>query len=544
MVKIQVYYCMEKIIYRFVALTAIFIGLSACKKDEVILNLTYESEEIAAEGKEVVMSVESNTDWTAASSADWVLVQPEQGSGNATLVVTVSANKVEEARKATVTLLGGGLTSEVTISQAPYVLKVPEAADAIEGKEQGAAGETIVLSVAEIPHAHTYKWYRDGKEVQNTEERTLSVIAGGTYTVAGENGLGEGPKSPEKKVSFSTDYVFDTANASYEGGDYNNAYKVEFSKSIDEQTEIGATVIFYEEKPDYKNIILPARSYKAIPPYLNDYTAVGTIATNNEYALEGTRFYIKKDGQIVSETVNYVKENGGTLEVAYVGGTYTIKGSLDCFVTTTEVDPDWGEYQVPVDSGTFTFEYSGKLEFENNWRDWGVYYFDEDFLDDDYDLGKVSTAYLKYGGTKDYGTPVWGLELWGGDQSTAGYDVFATFFAARDTIPEGRYTIASEPGKAVRGTAERGYYLKPAYYGMNCKRWNPEISDYDQAILGQPVQESYLDIEKTGEGEYTISYMLVDSRKHKITAKYSGHVEILGGNGASASSSPASLKSR
>ena len=95
MVKIQVYYCMEKIIYRFVALTAIFIGLSACKKDEVILNLNYESEEIAAEGKEVVMSVESNTDWTAGSCADWVLVQPEQGSGNATLVVTVSANKVE-----------------------------------------------------------------------------------------------------------------------------------------------------------------------------------------------------------------------------------------------------------------------------------------------------------------------------------------------------------------------------------------------------------------------------------------------------------------
>lgn len=533
MAKIQVYYFMKKIIYRFVALTAIFIGLSACKKDEVILNLTYESEEIAAEGKEVVMSVESNTDWTATSSADWVLVQPEQGSGNATLVVTVSANKVEEARKATVTLLGGGLTSEVTISQAPYVLKVPEAAGAIEGKEQGAAGETIVLSVAEIPHAHTYKWYRDGKEVQNTEERTLSVMTGGTYTVAGENGLGEGPKSPEKKVSFSTDYVFDTAKASYEGGDYNNAYKVEFSKSIDEQTEIGATVIFYEEKPDYKNIILPARSYKAVQPYLNNYTAVGTIAPNNEYALEGTRFYIKKDGQIVSETVNYVKENGGTLEVAYAGGTYTIKGSLGCFVMTTVVDPEWGEYQVSADSGTFTFEYSGKLEFENNWRDWNVYYYDDDFLDEDYDLGKVRAAYLKYGGTEDYGTPVWGLELWSADQSTAGYDVFATFFAARDTIPEGRYTIASEPKKAVRGTAERGYYLKPTYYGMTCKHWNPEIVNYDQAILGQPVEESYLDIEKTGEGEYTISYVLVDSRKHKITANYSGHVEILDGSSSS-----------
>lgn len=526
---------MKKIIYRIVAIAAIFIGLSACKKDEVILNLTYESVEIAAEGQEVNIEVESNTDWTVTSSSDWVAFQPAQGSGNATVVATVSANKVEEARKATVVVRGGGLTRDVTISQAPYVLKVPEAAGAIEGKEKGAAGETIVLTVAEIPHAQTYKWYRDGKEVQNTEERSLETVVAGTYTVAGENGLGVGPVSPEKKVSFSTEYVFNAAKASYEGGDYNNAYKVEFSKSIDEQTEIGATVIFYEEKPDYNNILLPARSYKAIQPYKNNYTAVGTIAPNNEYALEGTRFYIKKNGLLVSESVNYVKEDGGSLEVSYAGGTYTIKGSLDCFIMSTVVDPEWGEYQIAKDSDKFTFEYSGKLEFENNWRDWNVYYYDDDFLDEDYDLGKVRAAYLKYGGTADFGTPVWGLELWSADQSTAGYDVFATFFAARDTIPEGRYTIAAEPRKGVRGTAERGYYLKPAYYGMACKHWNPEINNYDQAILGQPVEESYLDISKTGEGEYTISYVLVDSRKHKITASYSGHVEIMSGSSSSSS---------
>lgn len=544
MAKIQVYYCMKKIIYRFVALTAIFIGLSACKKDEVILNLTYESEEIAAEGKEVVMSVESNTDWTVASSANWVLVQPEQGSGNATLVVTVSANKVKEARKATVTLLGGGLTSEVTISQAPYVLKVPEAAGAIEGKEQGAAGETIVLSVAEIPHAHTYKWYRDGKEVQNTEERTLSVIAGGTYTVAGENGLGEGPKSPEKKVSFSTDYVFDTAKASYEGGDYNNAYKVEFSKSIDEQTEIGATVIFYEEKPDYKNIILPARSYKAIPPYLNDYTAVGTIATNNEYALEGTRFYIKKDGQIVSETVNYVKENGGTLEVAYVGGTTPSRAPLTAssrprksILIGVNIRCPWtaalSHSSIPANLSSRTTGATGA--FITSMRTSSMRTMTSARCVRHILSMVAPRTMVLQSGVLSSGEEICQLPVMMSSRH---------FFAARDTIPEGRYTIASEPGKAVRGTAERGYYLKPAYYGMTCKRWNPEISDYDQAILGQPVQESYLDIEKTGEGEYTISYMLVDSRKHKITAKYSGHVKILGGNGASASSSPASLKSR
>ena len=526
------------------ALAAVFIGLSACKKDEVILNLTYEPEEISADGKEVAITVESNTDWTAASSADWLDVQPEQGSGNATLVVTVSPNKKEEVREALIAVLGGGLTREVTISQAAYVLKVPEAAGAIEGKEQGTPGETIVLTVAEIPHARTYKWYCDGKEVQNTEERTLSVIAGGVYAVAGENGLGEGPKSPEKTVTYTKDYVFDTASASYEGGDYKNAYLVEFSKTIDAETEIGATVTFYEEKPDYSNIILPARSYKAIQPYLNNYTAVGTIAPNNQYALDGTRFYIKKNGAVVSETINYVKESGGSLEVAFADGKYTIKGSLECFVTATEVDPEWGEYMVTRDSGTFSFEYSGTLEFVNNWRDWGVYYFDDSFLDEDYDLGKVRAAYLKYGGTKDYGTPVWGLELWSADQSVAGYDVFATFFAARDTIPEGTYTIAAEPRKGVRGTAERGYYLKPAYYGMACKHWNPDLGNYDQAILGQPVEESYLKIEKTADGEYNISYILIDSRKHKISAEYSGHVEVLNGTAGSASSGTTGLKCR
>lgn len=538
---------MKRFNYWLVALGAVLAGLSACKSDdEFILDLAYEAQEIPSKGQEVTFAIESNTDWTAATTAKWLEIQPQQGSGNATVSVTVQPNSDDEKRQATITVSGGNLTREISITQAAYVLLPPEAAGSIEGKDQGEPGETIVLTVAEIPYASTYKWYRNGTEIQNTESRTLSVEAEGTYTVAGENGLGEGQKSPEKTVTYSKKYVFDTANATYEGGDYKNAYVVEFSKSVGTDTEIGATVTFFEEKPDYNNILLPAGNYESVQPYQHDFTAVGTIDPNSEYNFNGTRFYIKKNGQIKAETVNYAKEKGGSLDVAYANGTYTITGSLDCFITSTELDADGYQITKMEDSGTFTFEYSGPLKFKNNWRDWGVYYYDADFLDSDYDLGKVKAAYLKYGGTKDSGVPVWGLELWSSAQSEAGYDVFANFYAAKDTIPEGTYSIAAEPGKGVRGTAERGYYLRPAYYGMACKHWNPALSipNYDQAILGQPVKESYLKIEKLGDDEYKISYLLIDSRNHKISAQYSGHVEILQENSDGRTGVQASVKSR
>ncbi len=512
------------------ALGAALVGLSACKsEDELILNITYEAQEIPSEGKEVTFAIESNIDWAATSTVNWLDIKPQQGSGNAIVSVIVKPNSDEEGRQAIITVSGGNLTREISITQAAYVLLPPEAAGSIEGKEQGEPGETIVLTVAEIPYASTYKWYRNGTEIQNTASRTLSVDTDGTYAVAGENGLGEGQKSPVKTVTYSKAYVFDTAKATYEGGDYNNAYVVEFSRAVNADTEIGAIVTFYEEKPDYNNILLPVGSYESVQPYQHNYTAVGTIKPNSEYSMDGTCFYIKKKGQVKAETVNYAKEKGGSLEVAFVDGTYTITGSLDCFIASTEVDADGYQVTKTEDSGTFTFKYSGQLKFENNWRDWGVYYYDADFLDSDYDLGKVKAAYLKYGGTEGSGVPRWGLELWSSSQSEAGYDVFANFYSAKDTIPEGTYSIAEEPGKGVRGTAERGYYLKPAYYGMVCKHWNPELptSDYDKAILGQPVKESYLKIEKIGDDEYKISYLLIDSRNHKISANYSGHVEIL-----------------
>lgn len=541
---------MKRFNYWLVALVALGValaGISACKSDdEFILILTYDAQEIPSDGKEVTFTIESNTDWTASSTAKWLDIQPQQGSGNATVTVAVQPNSDDEGRQASITVSGGNITREISITQAAFVLLPPEAAGSIEGKEQAEPGETVVLTVAEIPYANTYKWYRNGTEIQNTESRTLSIEAGGTYTVAGENGLGEGQKSPEKTVTYSKEYVFDTAKATYEGGDYKNAYVVEFSKVVDADTEIGATVTFYEEKPDYDNILLPAGNYEAVQPYQHNFTAVGTIDPNSEYNLNGTRFYIKKKGQVKAETVNYAKEKGGSLNVAYVDGTYTITGSLDCFIASTEVDTDGYQVVKMEDSGTFTFKYSGPLKFVNNWRDWGVYYYDADFLDSDYDLGKVKAAYLKYGGTKDSDVPVWGLELWSASQEQPGYDVFATFYAAKDTIPEGTYSIASEPRKEVRGTAERGYYLKPAYYGMACKHWNPELSipNYDKAILGQPVKDSYVKIEKIGADEYKISYLLIDSRNHKISAQYSGHVEIMHESSSGRTGIQSSVKSR
>ena len=61
---------------------------------------------------------------------------------------------------------------------------------------------TVLLSVDAIEYALTYRWYKDGAEVQNTPERTYTATGSGMYSVAGVNDDGEGARSPEVEVTI------------------------------------------------------------------------------------------------------------------------------------------------------------------------------------------------------------------------------------------------------------------------------------------------------------------------------------------------------
>lgn len=75
---------------------------------------------VAGEGGNTTVSVTANAAWTAASSADWVTVDPAAGETGATEVtVTVAENPVEEERTATVTFaINENVKVEFAVTQA------------------------------------------------------------------------------------------------------------------------------------------------------------------------------------------------------------------------------------------------------------------------------------------------------------------------------------------------------------------------------------------------------------------------------------------
>ncbi len=95
------------------------------------------------------------------------------------------------------------VTISTMVSCRPIEAKIkPAAAGEIQGPITILAHGSIELRIAAIRDAKTYKWYKDGVEVQNRFDRRLFVYAAGTYKVVGVNMYGEGPASPEHVVTL------------------------------------------------------------------------------------------------------------------------------------------------------------------------------------------------------------------------------------------------------------------------------------------------------------------------------------------------------
>ncbi len=90
----------------------------------------------------------------------------------------------------------------VTLKEVVVTPELPADAGAIQGPTEVEEDGSIELTIAEIEGADTYKWYKDGEEAQNTDSRTLTVTAVGTYKVAGVNADGEGKASADHVVTL------------------------------------------------------------------------------------------------------------------------------------------------------------------------------------------------------------------------------------------------------------------------------------------------------------------------------------------------------
>ncbi len=59
---------------------------------------------------------------------------------------------------------------------------------------------SVLLVTSEIFRAETYRWYKDGQQVQHSDARSYMATESGMYKVAGVNGAGEGRPSDEVEV--------------------------------------------------------------------------------------------------------------------------------------------------------------------------------------------------------------------------------------------------------------------------------------------------------------------------------------------------------
>ncbi|MEO1652582.1 MAG: putative Ig domain-containing protein, partial [Bacteroidota bacterium] len=63
------------------------------------------------------ITVTSNTQWMANTTADWISINPENGNGDGTFQVSVSEHTGENARQADITVTAGALNETITVSQ-------------------------------------------------------------------------------------------------------------------------------------------------------------------------------------------------------------------------------------------------------------------------------------------------------------------------------------------------------------------------------------------------------------------------------------------
>lgn len=169
----------------------------------VILSAMAEKTSFGAKGGSLKVTVVSNMSWTvsAGDAAEWLKPWELSGNGNGVVTINVEPNEGDE-RWGVISISTGKLTETISITQSAPAIRLPGAAGKISGENAILPGGAIVLSIGRVERAITYKWYKDGEEVQHGYSLTLDVTETGTYKVAGVNDLGEGEASPDKVVSL------------------------------------------------------------------------------------------------------------------------------------------------------------------------------------------------------------------------------------------------------------------------------------------------------------------------------------------------------
>ena len=91
-----------------------------------ILTVSPSNQSVTNISGSTTFAITSNTSWNVSDDATWLTVSPASGSDNSTLTATYQENTTTSQRVGTITVIGGGITRTVTVTQAaaPFILTV------------------------------------------------------------------------------------------------------------------------------------------------------------------------------------------------------------------------------------------------------------------------------------------------------------------------------------------------------------------------------------------------------------------------------------
>lgn len=159
-------------------------------------------------GGKGTLSITSNVGWTASSDETWCRLSVREGSGDATITVTVDEWTGTIKREAAITVSGNGVKDKVVlVVQTPDAgsiptPEVPEKA-VVSGKSENGVGEGSVTLTAVADGADSFVWYKGNDKIEGATSDTYEATETGAYRAAGVNDEGEGEQSDPKEVTIN-----------------------------------------------------------------------------------------------------------------------------------------------------------------------------------------------------------------------------------------------------------------------------------------------------------------------------------------------------
>ena len=128
----------------FMLMAAVAFAIVGCRKP-VEVSFGTATQEVSALGDTVEVALKSNGEWTVSSTADWLVVSPTSGTGDATLTLVADANTTGDSRTTEIVANTKDNTATLTVSQnrLEYYLNVTP-----KNIQCDAEGGEFVISVA------------------------------------------------------------------------------------------------------------------------------------------------------------------------------------------------------------------------------------------------------------------------------------------------------------------------------------------------------------------------------------------------------------